>query len=166
MLAHRTELLRGTIEKNYIHVNNSPTNLADFRRLSGYVEQEDALVGALTVRETLYFAAQLALPSTVTKEQRKRRIDDLLMAFGLQRQRDTLIGSPLRKGVSGGQKRRVSVASQLITGPRVLFLDEPTSGLDSTASFEVINHIRQVAKKNNVSFDPAREIRPWFSCTC
>jgi ABC-type multidrug transport system ATPase subunit len=92
--------------------------------MSCYVEQEDALVGSLTVRETLYFAAQLALPSTVSKADRKARIEGLLSSFGLQNQAGTLIGTPIRKGLSGGQKRRVSVASQLITSPKVLFLDE------------------------------------------
>jgi ABC-type multidrug transport system ATPase subunit len=79
------------------------------------------------------------------------RVDGLLDAFGLRSQRDTLIGTPIRKGISGGQKRRVSVASQLITGPKLLFLDEPTSGLDSAASWEVISFIKNIAKRNNVS---------------
>jgi ABC-type multidrug transport system ATPase subunit len=79
-----------------------------------------------------------------------RRIDGLLDAFGLRGQKDTLIGTPIRSGISGGQKRRVSVASQLITAPKLLFLDEPTSGLDSVASLEVITYIKNVAKRNNV----------------
>lgn len=81
------------------------------------------------------------------------RVDGLLDAFGLRNQSDTLIGTPIRKGISGGQKRRVSVASQLITGPKLLFLDEPTSGLDSAASWEVISFIKSIAQKNNVSSD-------------
>lgn len=79
------------------------------------------------------------------------RIHTLIEAFGIQGQANTLIGTPIRKGISGGQKRRVSVASQLITCPKILFLDEPTSGLDSKASFEVVNYARQLAKANNVS---------------
>jgi ABC-type multidrug transport system ATPase subunit len=89
-------------------------------------------------------------PSSVGKAQRIARIEALLAAFGLQRQAGTLIGTPIRKGLSGGQKRRVSVASQLITSPKILFLDEPTSGLDSAASFEVINFVRDIAKKYKV----------------
>lgn len=89
----------------------------------------------------------------MSKSGRMDRIDGLLDSFGLRNQQHTLIGTPIRKGISGGQKRRVSVASQLITGPKLLFLDEPTSGLDSAASWEVVSFIRNIAKKNNVSLD-------------
>lgn len=79
------------------------------------------------------------------------RIDGLIDSFGLRKQEHTIIGTPIRQGISGGQKRRVSVASQLITAPKILFLDEPTSGLDSAASFEVVSFIKTLAKQNNVS---------------
>ena len=87
----------------------------------------------------------------MTKTERMRRIDGLIESFGLRQQANSIIGTPIRKGISGGQKRRVSVASQLITAPKILFLDEPTSGLDSAASFEVISFVKEVAKRNNVS---------------
>lgn len=94
--------------------------------------------------------------SSVSKHQRMDRIQTLLEAFGIQKQARTLVGTPIRKGISGGQKRRVSVASQLITCPKILFLDEPTSGLDSTASFEVMSYAKKVAKLNNVSSEKYR----------
>ena len=84
------------------------------------------------------------------KTERVARIKTLLEAFGIQNQASTLVGTPIRKGVSGGQKRRVSVASQLITCPKILFLDEPTSGLDSTASYEVISYVKKLARANKV----------------
>ncbi len=73
-------------------------------------------------------------------------------SFGLQDQTDLLVGTPIRKGVSGGQKRRISVASQLVSGPKILFLDEPVSGLDSTASREVITFLRDFARKFQVEW--------------
>ncbi|OJJ85347.1 putative ABC transporter [Aspergillus glaucus CBS 516.65] len=132
------------------YVNNTKVDDTTFNQLASYVEQEDALIGSLNVWETLQFAADLALPRSVTKGQRKQRIKMLLNAFGIQNQAKTLIGTPIRKGISGGQKRRVSVASQLMTCPKILFLDEPTSGLDSTASYEVISYVRELAKANNL----------------
>ncbi|PYI08514.1 PEP carboxykinase-like protein [Aspergillus sclerotiicarbonarius CBS 121057] len=139
----------GAKTTGHCYVNGTVVNNATFGRLTSYVEQEDALIGSLTVRETLKFAADLSLPSSVTKIQREERIQTLLLAFGIQNQASTLVGTPIRKGISGGQKRRVSVASQLMTCPKILFLDEPTSGLDSAASFEVISYVKKLAVANN-----------------
>ncbi|GES57307.1 ABC transporter [Aspergillus terreus] len=132
------------------YVNGAKLSNDTFGRITSYVEQEDALIGSLTVEETLKFAADLALPRSVIKAQRRQRIDTLMTAFGIQNQAATLVGTPIRKGISGGQKRRLSVASQLITCPKILFLDEPTSGLDSTASYEVISYVKRLAVANNL----------------
>lgn len=97
-----------------------------------------------------YVSNMLFCFSSISKAARKERIASLMSSFGLQNQADTLIGTPIRKGLSGGQKSRVSVASQLITSPKILFLDEPTSGLDSAASYEVMNFVRNIAKRYKV----------------
>ncbi|OJD11492.1 hypothetical protein AJ78_07746 [Emergomyces pasteurianus Ep9510] len=149
VLAHRDSAAGAEIEGDIL-VNGQKIGLETFRHISSYVEQEDVLVGALTVEETLYFGAQLSLPRSIPKNERLERISTLLHAFGIQNQAKTLIGTPIRKGISGGQKRRVSVASQLITCPKILFLDEPTSGLDSTASFEVMSFVKKLAKRNKI----------------
>lgn len=86
----------------------------------------------------------------MSKTDRKRRVDGLLAAFGLEDQAEVIIGTPVRKGLSGGQTRRVGIASQLITGPKIMFLDEPTSGLDSVASHEVMFYLKEVARRNKV----------------
>ena len=77
-------------------------------------------------------------------------MNELLSAFGLQNQANNVVGTPIRKGISGGQKRRLSIASQLITAPKILFLDEPTSGLDSTASYEVMRHLKATVRRHQV----------------
>ncbi|KAJ4264941.1 hypothetical protein NW762_005184 [Fusarium torreyae] len=118
--------------KAEVYVNGTHPSLAEFREVSCFVEQEDALIGSLSKKERLV------------------RINNLLESFGLVEQANTLIGTPIRKGISGGQKRRVGVASQLITSPKLLFLDEPTSGLDSAASLEVVKYLRAVARRNNL----------------
>jgi len=88
----------------------------------------------------------------VKRYERKQRVDQLLSSFGLQNQAESIVGTPIRKGISGGQKRRLSIASQLITAPKILFLDEPTSGLDSTASYEVIKYLKSIVVQHKVDF--------------
>ncbi|XMA17305.1 hypothetical protein WAI453_010096 [Rhynchosporium graminicola] len=149
VLAHR-EAASGARVEGVTLINGSSPSAGAFRRMTCYVEQDDALIGSLTVRETLHFAARLAHKNTLSRADRIKRIDALIESFGLEDQQDTLIGTPIRKGISGGQKRRLSVAAQLITAPKVMFLDEPTSGLDSAASYEVIHYIKEVAKRNNL----------------
>ncbi len=131
--------------------NCTPVTPQRFRALSAYVEQEDALVGSLTVRETLDYAARLSLSTPISKLERQQRVKMLIEKFGLAGQANDLIGTPIKKGISGGQKRRVSVAAQLITNPKVLFLDEPTSGLDSTAALDIISYLKTIAKDYDVS---------------
>ncbi|RAL67085.1 hypothetical protein DID88_007865 [Monilinia fructigena] len=149
VLAHRDAAAKAIVTGETL-INGSNTSKRVFREMSSYVEQEDALIGSLTVQETLNFAARLAHKNSLTKAERKRRITGLLESFGLRNQANTIIGTPIQKGISGGQKRRVSVASQLITGPKLLFLDEPTSGLDSAASWEVMSFVKEIAKRNNL----------------
>ena len=88
---------------------------------------------------------------SVGKGEMTRRIDELIASFGLQTHAKNIVGTPIKKGLSGGQKKRLGVASRLVTDPKILFLDEPTSSLDSTLSYEVMNYIRKIAKRNKVS---------------
>jgi ABC-type multidrug transport system ATPase subunit len=148
-LAHRLASTKMEVDGNIL-VNGEPITASRLSRIARYVEQEDALIGSLTVKETVGFAAQLALPKSISKQERITRVQHALVSFGIQEQADSLIGTPLRKGISGGQKKRVCVASQLVTSPKILFLDEPTSGLDSAASREVMSYISGLAKELNL----------------
>ncbi|WEW60487.1 hypothetical protein PRK78_005974 [Emydomyces testavorans] len=113
------------------------------RAISSFVMQDDdALMPSLTVRESLRFAAGLRLPSWMSKEEKNQSAEDILLKMGLKDCADNLIGNNLIKGISGGEKRRVTIAIQILTDPKVLLLDEPTSGLDSftaTSIIEVLN---------------------------
>ncbi|KAJ0116349.1 hypothetical protein J7T55_007328 [Diaporthe amygdali] len=131
-----------------VRVNGTIPQPTTLRRLARFVEQEDALLGSLTVRETLTFASRLA--TRLPARERAARVDDLLAALGLRGQAGTVVGTPVRRGISGGQKRRAGIGAQLMTAPRVLVLDEPTSGLDSAASFEVVRYLRAVARRDNL----------------
>lgn len=90
--------------------------------MSTYVEQEDHLTGSLTVWETIDFAAKLGLPRSVPPAERNKRTAELLRYFGLVSVENNYISTPFKQGISGGQKRRVTTASQLVTLPKVMFL--------------------------------------------
>lgn len=107
------------------------------QELFSFVEQDDALLGVLTVRETVAFAARLSLGSSYPGLD--RHIDDTLRSLGLQDIAANKIGTPLQRGISGGQKRRVTIAQSIVTKPSILVLDEPTSGLDASSSREVVS---------------------------
>ena len=93
----------------------------EVRSLCSYVTQDDnALLPYLTVRETLRFAAGLRLPGWMSKEEKARRAEDVMLKMGLKDCADVLIGHELLKGISGGEKRRVSIAVQVLTEPQIL----------------------------------------------
>jgi ABC-type multidrug transport system ATPase subunit len=117
--------------------------------LSGKItgQDDDALLPALTVRETLRFSAALRLPSFMTTAQKYQRAEEVLMKLGLKDCADNLIGSDLIKGISGGEKRRVSIAVQILTDPRVLLLDEPTSGLDAFTANSIMEVLQGLSNE-------------------
>lgn len=118
--------------------------------LQAYVTQDDALITTLTVREAVYYSAQLQLPDTMANSEKKERAETTIREMGLQDAMDTRIGGWGAKGLSGGQKRRVSICMEILTRPKLLFLDEPTSGLDSAASYYVMSRIASLNQKDNI----------------
>jgi ABC-type multidrug transport system ATPase subunit len=109
------------------------------------VTQENVLLSTLTVRETVTYSALLRLPSSMRKSEAQRIVDDTLDEMGLQECADRNVGNWHLRGISGGEKKRLSIALEILTHPRLLFLDEPTSGLDSAAAFSVVQTLRQLA---------------------
>ena len=98
--------------------------------MQAYVTQENVLIGTLTARESLMYSATLRLPDTTTTEEKRAIVDGAIQEMGLSACQHTCVGTSFRRGLSGGEKRRLSIALQILTRPRLLFLDEPTSGLD------------------------------------
>ncbi|QSZ31132.1 hypothetical protein DSL72_000695 [Monilinia vaccinii-corymbosi] len=128
--------------------NGAVPSASVIRSVCCYVcQDDDALLPSLTVRETLHFAAGLRLPPFMTKEQKTRRAEDVLLKMGLKDCADNLIGSDLIKGISGGEKRRVTIAVQVLTDPRVLLLDEPTSGLDAFTASSIMEVLHGLAQE-------------------
>ncbi|KAG8373393.1 hypothetical protein BUALT_Bualt11G0019700 [Buddleja alternifolia] len=115
---------------------------------SAYVTQDDTLMSTLTVNEVVYYSAQLQLPDSMSKSEKKKRAKATIKGMGLQDAIHTRIGGWNVKGLSGGQKRRVSICIEILTRPELLFLDEPTSGLDSAASYHVMSRIIKLAQRD------------------
>ncbi|KAL4582404.1 hypothetical protein LXL04_006952 [Taraxacum kok-saghyz] len=115
------------------------------KRTSAYIMQDDRLFSMLTVYETLMFAADFRLGS-IPKAEKRRRVEMLIEQLGLSSARNTYIGDEGTRGVSGGERRRVSIGVDIIHGPSLLFLDEPTSGLDSTSAQSVIEKVHNIAQ--------------------
>ncbi|KAG6386097.1 hypothetical protein SASPL_154985 [Salvia splendens] len=118
------------------------------KRTSAYIMQEDRLFPMLTVYETLMFAADFRLGS-ISRDVKRQRVEDLIQQLGLSSSRNTYIGDEGTRGVSGGERRRVSIGVDIIHKPSLLFLDEPTSGLDSTSAHSVIEKVHDIARSGS-----------------
>lgn len=118
--------------------------------ISAYVMQDDLLYPMLTVEETLMFAAEFRLPRSLPTKEKRKRVQALIDQLGLRNAANTIIGDEGHRGVSGGERRRVSIGVDIIHDPIVLFLDEPTSGLDSTSAFMVVKVLQRIAQSGSV----------------
>lgn len=126
-------------------INKGNYSRSTLKRVAGYVVQDDLLFANLTVYETLLYAARLRLPAIFTDEERRQRVDETITRLGLDHCRDTIIGDELRRGVSGGERKRVCVGIELLLRPNVLLLDEPTSGLDSASALSLCETLKSLA---------------------
>ena len=118
--------------------------------LQCYVTQEDYFLGTLTVKETLTYAARLRLPSDTTRNEIEKVVTNVLAEMGLEDSAETRLGNWHLRGISTGEKRRLSIGIEILTQPHVMFLDEPTSGLDSAASFYVISSLSNIAHDGRI----------------
>ena len=118
---------------------------SEFRHNIGYVPQEDIMHRDLTVFEVLYHNAKLRLPSDIPNATIVETVEQLMTRMGLAHIRNNIIGSEKQRGISGGQRKRVNIAIELITQPSLLFLDEPTSGLDAISTLQIMNLLRDLA---------------------
>ncbi|KAL1295334.1 hypothetical protein HN51_056239 [Arachis hypogaea] len=116
-------------------------------RRTGFVTQDDVLYPHLTVRETLVFCSMLRLPRSLPREAKIAAAESAIAELGLGKCEDTIIGNSFIRGVSGGERKRVSIAHEMLVDPSLLLLDEPTSGLDSTSAHRLISVLGSLAKK-------------------
>lgn len=135
-----TPATSGSVRFDGIDVYANP---GTFRTVLGYVPQGDIIHADLSLGRTLRYSARLRLPSSATRDEIDDAVADAIDAVGLKGQVDIRISA-----LSGGQRKRASIAVELLTDPRVFFLDEPTSGLDPVTSAELIAHLRQLADRS------------------
>lgn len=121
--------------------------VARTKRHVGYVMQDDVFFSKLSVRETLEFTANIRLPN-LGAEDKKRKVDDVMRRLRLTKCQNTKIGDQqFDKGISGGERKRVNIANELLHNPSLLLADECTSGLDSSSAFTVINLLRELCQE-------------------
>ncbi|CAL9753173.1 unnamed protein product [Musa acuminata subsp. burmannicoides] len=159
----------GVSQKGDILINGQRQKLAFGS--SAYVTQDDVLMTTLTVREAVYYSAQLQLPDSMSRSEKRERAEATIREMGLEGTMNTRIGGWASKGISGGQKRRVSICIELLTRPQLLFLDEPTSGLDSAASYHVMDRITRLARREGMTVvaaihQPSSEVFELFHGLC
>ncbi|KAL9095972.1 MAG: hypothetical protein Q9165_001970 [Trypethelium subeluteriae] len=141
---------KGTITGNF-YVNGEKVPDDEFKSVIGFVDQEDTMLPTLTVHETILDSALLRLPREMKYSAKEQKVEDVERQLGIYHIRNQIIGSEegTGRGISGGEKRRVGIACELVTSPSILFLDEPTSGLDSFNAFNVVECLVNLVKSYN-----------------
>ena len=144
-------LLNGTLhpQQGAITINGHDITEPAAKALIGYVPQDDLLIEELTVYQNLWYNARLCFEG-MTPEELDRRVMKTLKDLGLDATKDLKVGSPINKYISGGQRKRLNIALELIREPAVLFLDEPTSGLSSADTEKVINLLKEQTLKGKL----------------
>ncbi|SMQ45717.1 unnamed protein product [Zymoseptoria tritici ST99CH_3D7] len=141
---------RGTASGDF-WLNGDKVDDDQFRNVIGFVDQDDTMLPTLTVHETILDSALLRLPKQMSRASKEQKVEDVERQLGIYHIRHQVIGSEEGngRGISGGEKRRVGIACELVTSPSILFLDEPTSGLDSFNAFNVVECLVNLVKTYN-----------------
>ncbi|CAG8529012.1 18417_t:CDS:10, partial [Racocetra persica] len=134
-----------------LKVNDEKVSLAKYRKLVGFVPQEDIMIRKLTVREILVHSALMRLPTDMPVEDKKRKAMEVIKFLKLDHVLNDEIGDEEKRGISGGERKRVNIGMELVAEPSILFLDEPTSGLDSVMSYEVCKMLKYIAEIQNIT---------------
>ncbi|KAF2109159.1 hypothetical protein BDV96DRAFT_652017 [Lophiotrema nucula] len=132
------------------YLNGERVRDDEFRSVIGFVDQDDTMLPTLTVHETILDSALLRLPRAMSRASKEQKVEDVEKQLGIYHIRHQKIGSEESgRGISGGEKRRVGIACELVTSPSILFLDEPTSGLDSFNAYNVVECLVNLVKNYN-----------------
>ncbi len=153
---------QGTVKINGIDIHREKEKA---KGLIGYIAQDDLLIEELTVYQNLYYSAKLCFRE-LSDDQIAEKVDRLLKKLGLDERKDVKVGNPLNKRISGGQRKRLNIALELIREPSVLFVDEPTSGLSSRDSENVMDLLKELSRNGKLIFvvihQPSSDIYKMF----
>ncbi|CAM8903086.1 unnamed protein product [Rhodiola kirilowii] len=127
-----------------IRIGGYPKVQKTFARISGYCEQNDIHSPHITVHESVLFSAQLRLPPETDKETKARFVEEVLETIELDEIRDSIVGTPGGRGLSIEQRKRLTIAVELVSNPSIIFMDEPTSGLDARSAAIVMRAVKNV----------------------
>lgn len=139
---------KGEVRINGSNIHTEPEKIEG---VIGYVAQDDLLIEELTVYQNLYYNAKLCFKD-LNEEEIDERVIDVLASLGLEHIKDLKVGNVLNKKISGGQRKRLNIALELIREPAVMFVDEPTSGLSSRDSENVIDLLKELSLKGKLIF--------------
>nr|QIT08317.1 putative ABC transporter G family member 24-like protein [Siraitia grosvenorii] len=128
-----------------ILINGKNDSILSYKRIMGFVPQDDIVHGNLTVEENLWFSANCRLSVDLSKADKVLIVERVIEFLGLQTVRNSLVGTVEKRGISGGQRKRVNVGLEMVIEPSILLLDEPTSGLDSSSSQLLLRALRREA---------------------
>ncbi|KAJ8438441.1 hypothetical protein Cgig2_004551 [Carnegiea gigantea] len=137
--------VRGCNITGEVLINGKNESIHSYKRIIGYVPQDDIVHGDLTVEENLRFSARCRLRADLPKAEKVLVVERVIESLGLQAIRDSLVGTVEKRGISGGQRKRVNVGLEMVMEPSLLILDEPTSGLDSSSSLLLLKALRREA---------------------
>ncbi|KAF9109587.1 hypothetical protein BGX27_007451, partial [Mortierella sp. AM989] len=138
-------------DEGRILINGQEEDLSHYRKLIGYVPQDDIMLRELTVNDILLHSAYMRLPARLTRQQMTEKVLEIVDFLGLNSVMNSVVGDAVKRGISGGQRKRVNIGMELVTDPSILFLDEPTSGLDSSTSGDVCRLLKSIAHKKGLT---------------
>ena len=136
----------GEVKGNFC-LNGNEVDIEKIKKISGFVFQDDIILRTMTVYEALYMSALLKLPETTSIEEKKNIVDKMISTLHLEKCKDTIVGDSTLKGISGGERKRLSVGMEMIMNPSIIFLDEPTSGLDTYTAYSLIKSLKKLTEE-------------------